>query len=94
MINQYMALAIQPSMRGGAEKKSDIKKNIAHISDVIDAAIWLSGIEMPVKLITIPEGGALQGFTDELFDWDHKYYADNMAIDIPGEETELLGKKS
>lgn len=49
---------------------------------------------MPVKLITIPEGGALQGFTDELFDWDHKYYADNMAIDIPGEETELLGKKS
>lgn len=92
MIEQYMALAIQPTMRG-AEKREDIKRNIAHISDVIDAAVWLSGIEMPVRLITIPEG-ALQGFTDELFDWDHQYYVDHMAIDIPGEETELLGKKA
>ena len=76
-----------------AEKRADIKKNIAHISELMDAAIWLSGIEMPVRLVTIPEG-ALQGFTDELFAWDHKYYVDNMAIEIPGEETRLLGKKA
>jgi len=92
MIKQYMALGISPVMRG-AEKKEDIKRNIAHISEVIDAAIWLSGIDMPVRLITIPEG-ALQGFTDELFDWEHTYFADTSALDIPGEETELLGKKA
>lgn len=89
---QYMALALQPAMRG-AQKRKDIMKNLDHISDVIGAAVWLSSIDLPVKLITIPEG-ALQGFTDEVFDWDHVKYVNEMAIDIPGEETEYLGKRA
>ena len=36
-----------------------------------------------MRLIVIPEG-ALQGFTDEVFDWDHQKYAEEIAIDIPG----------
>jgi predicted amidohydrolase len=88
-IGQYMALALQPVMRG-AYRRSDIKINIEHIIELARAAVWLSAIELPVRLIAIPEG-ALQGFTDEIFDWDHRRYVDELAIDVPGEETALLG---
>jgi predicted amidohydrolase len=88
-VGQYMALALQPVMRG-AYRRSDIKINIEHIVELARAAVWLSAIELPVRLIAIPEG-ALQGFTDEIFDWDHRRYVDELAIDVPGEETALLG---
>ncbi len=89
-IEQYMALAIQPAMVGTSSRE-DIKRNITHITDIIRAGYWLGGIEMPVKLATIPEG-ALQGFNDELMDRDHIDFARNMAIDIPGKETDMLGE--
>ena len=89
-VEQYMALALQPVMRG-AHKREDIATNIEHIAELSYAAIWLSGIDLPVRLLAIPEG-ALQGFTDEIFDWDHEYYVEHMAIDIPGPETNALGK--
>lgn len=88
-ILQYMTLALQPVMRG-AHCRADIKLNIEHIVELARAAVWLTAIDMPVRLIAIPEG-ALQGFTDEIFDWDHRRYVDEMAIDLPGEETALLG---
>lgn len=89
-IEQYMALALQPVIRG-AHKREDISVNIEHIAELSFAAIWLSDIDLPVRLLAIPEG-ALQGFTDEIFDWDHEYYVEHMAIDIPGPETKALGK--
>lgn len=92
MIEQYMALALQPTMRG-CRKRSEVAVNIRHISELIDAAVWLSAIDLPVRLICVPEG-CLQGFTDEVFDWDHEKYVDEMALDIPGEETEALGRKA
>lgn len=88
-IEQYMALALQPVMQG-AHQRSDIERNLAHIAELARAAIWLSDIDLPVRLITIPEG-ALQGFTDEIFDWDHRDYVKKTAIDLPGKETEFLG---
>ncbi len=90
MIEQYMALALQPVLQG-AHKRADIIRNLDHIAEVCRAAVWLSAIDLPVRLITIPEG-ALQGFTDEIFDWDHVEYVDKTAIDIPGKETEYLGE--
>lgn len=89
-IEQYMALAIQPAMVGTV-RREDAKTNIEHITDIIRAGYWLAGIEMPVKLAAIPEG-ALQGFNDELMDRDHVDFARHMAWDIPGPETEMLGK--
>jgi predicted amidohydrolase len=51
----------------------------------------LSSLDLPVRLIAVPEG-ALQGFNDEVLDMDHVEYARECAIDIPGEETDALGK--
>jgi predicted amidohydrolase len=89
MIEQYMALALQPVLRG-AQQRKDIERNLDHIAEVCRAAVWLSGIDLPVRLIAVPEG-ALQSFTDEMFDWDHVDYVRRMAIDIPGPETRFLG---
>lgn len=48
-------------------------------------------LEAPVKLVALAEG-ALTGFTDEVFDWDHVEAAKKLYIEVPGEETELLGE--
>ena len=50
-------------------------------------------IDLPVRLIAVPEG-CLQGFTDEVFDWDHEKYVDEIALDVPGPETEALGRQA
>jgi hypothetical protein len=44
-----------------------------------------------VRLIAIAEG-ALQGFNDEVLDPDHAEFARTCAIDIPGPETDRLGR--
>ena len=88
-IPQYMALALQPVMRG-AQQRADIQRNLDHIAELARAAIWLTEIELPVRLYAIPEG-ALQGFTDEIFDWEHVDYVARTAIDLPGPETRFLG---
>ena len=89
-IESYVAVGISPTVRG-VVKREQIKTNIDHIHEVCAAACWLSSLDLPVRLIVIPEG-ALQGFTDEVFDWDHQQYAAEIAIDIPGPETDQLGQ--
>ena len=88
-IEQYMALALQPVMRG-AYQRADIVRNLDHIAELTRTAVCLSEIDLPVRLVTVPEG-ALQGFTDEIFDWDHVDYVKRTAIDLPGPETAYLG---
>src|SRR5439155_4363504 len=65
--------------------------NLEHLSHLVKAAAWLSSLDLPVRLIAFPEG-ALQAFNDEVLDLDHATFARECAIDIPGEETEALGK--
>jgi predicted amidohydrolase len=89
-IDKYMAVGLQPTV-WGAEERSDIEKNLEHIHGNLEAATWLSSVDLPVKLAVIPEG-ALQGFTDEVFDMDHAEYREEIAIDIPGTETDTLGE--
>ena len=79
-----------PTVRG-IRKRSDIKINLEHLSHLVKAASWLSSLDIPVRLIAFPEG-ALQAFNDEVLDLDHATFARECAIDIPGEETEELGK--
>ena len=90
MVEPYQALGLVPTMRG-IRHRDEIAVNLEHISHLIKAASWLSSFDLPVRLIAIPEG-ALQGFNDEVLDLDHETFARECAIDIPGPETEYLGK--
>src|SRR5262249_41545125 len=90
MIKPYTAVGLIPTVRG-IRKRKDIMTNLEHLSHLVKAASWLSSLDLPVRLIAFPEG-ALQGFNDEVLDLDHVQFAREGAIDIPGEETEFLGK--
>src|SRR6516225_7253184 len=73
MIEPYQAIGLVPTMRG-IRHRDEIRVNIEHISHLIKAASWLSSLDLPVRLIAIPEG-ALQGFNDEVLDLDHETFA-------------------
>src|SRR5262249_38136210 len=90
MIQPYQAVGLIPTVYG-IRHRDEIAKNLDHLGHLIKAAMWLSGLDLPVRLISIPEG-ALQGFTDEVMDVDHETYARECAIDVPGPETDALGK--
>lgn len=89
MIEPYQAVGLIPTI-WGIRRREDTMRNIEHIGQLTKAAVWLSGLDIPVRLLVIPEGG-LQGFNDEVLDTDHVEYARNCAIDIPGPETDALG---
>src|ERR1700726_2800063 len=88
MIEPYTAVGLIPSF-WGIRRREDMAKNLDHIESLTHAAFWLSNLDIPVRLIAIPEG-ALQGFNDEVLDVDHVEFARNCAIDIPGPETDRL----
>ena len=89
MPDPYTAVGLIPTVRG-IRKREEIQRNLDHISHLIKAASWLSSLDLPVRLIAIPEGG-LQAFNDEVLDLDHATFARECAIDIPGSETRFLG---
>lgn len=89
-IAPYMALGLSTVAYGIAERRH-IKHNLETIEDTIHAAVSMVGINLPVKLIALTEG-ALTGFTDEIFDLPHKLSANELFIDVPGEETEVLSR--
>src|SRR6202140_2132557 len=89
MIKPYTAVGLIPTVRG-IRTRADIKRNLEHLSHLVKAAAWLSSLDLPVRLIALPEG-ALQGFNDEILDLDHAQFARDCAIDIPGPETGALG---
>src|SRR6516165_3495829 len=90
MIEPYQAIGLVPTMRG-IRHRDEIRVNIEHVSHLIKAASWLSSLDLPVRLIAIPEG-TLQGFNDGVLDLDHETFARECAIDVPGPETDYLGK--
>lgn len=86
----YMAIGLSTVIYGIAERRH-IRHNLETIEEAIHASISMVNINMPVKLIALSEG-ALTGFTDEIFDLPHTLAARELFIDIPGEETEWLGR--
>ena len=91
-IDPYMAVALQTKVQHVATRE-DVRKNITHMGNMIDLVMHICSLELPVKLITTGEG-ALQGFVDEILHLTPKEYAETMAADIPGWETDLLGEKA
>src|SRR5437879_9254475 len=90
VISAYAAVGLDPQCRG-IRKREDIKINLDHLAHLVKAAAWLSSLDLPVRLIAIPEG-ALQAFNDEVLDPDRVEFARACAIDSPGEEAEALGR--
>ena len=88
-IAPYLAVGLSTTCRG-ISKRSDIKRNLRHIENMIHGAMFVVSINMPIKIIALAEG-AISGFTDEAFDVPHVTAAKELYIDIPGEETEFLG---
>lgn len=89
-IAPYMAIGLSTVIYGIAERRH-IRHNLETIEEAIHASISMVNVNMPVKLIALAEG-ALTGFTDEIFDLPHTLAAEQLFIDIPGEETEWLGR--
>ena len=86
----YMAIGLSTVTYGIAHRRH-IRKNLEMIEENMDAAIAMANINLPVKLVNLAEG-ALTGFTDEIFDLPHTLAARELFIDVPGEETEHLGR--
>jgi beta-ureidopropionase len=89
VIEPYNAVGLIPTF-WGIRERADIAKNLDHLESLTTAAFWLSNLDIPVRLLAIPEG-ALQGFNDEILDVDHVEFAHHCAIDVPGPETDRLG---
>ena len=88
-IPPYQAIGLSTVVYGVCER-SQINKNLDTIEDAFRAAVEISNINMPVRIVALAEG-ALTGFTDEVFDIPHRIAAKEIFIDIPGKESERLG---
>ena len=86
----YMAIGLSTVVYG-ISQRSQITKNLSTIEEAVHASVSTVNINMPVKVVALAEG-SLTGFTDEIFDLPHVVAARELFIDIPGEETERLGK--
>ena len=91
MIEPFNAVGLVPTV-WGVRNRREIEKNIEHLASMAKASLWLSSLDLPVKLIALPEG-ALQGFNDEVMDADHVTFARECAIDIPGPEVAMIAEK-
>ena len=89
-IGPYHAVGLIPTI-WGIRNRSEIAKNLEHLAELTNTAVHVTAMDMPVRLVAIPEG-CLQGFNDEALDQDHVDYARNCAIDVPGPETDEIGR--
>ena len=87
-IAPYNAVGLIPNVRG-VHSREEIAINLDGLEDLFAFGCQMSGLDMPVRLVAIPEG-ALQGFSDEAEDLDHREYARSIAIDLPGPETDRI----
>ena len=73
MIEPYQAIGLVPTI-WGIKRREDIQRSLEHLDHLVTASAWLGGLDLPVRLIAIPEG-TLQGFNDEVLDLDHATFA-------------------
>jgi len=89
MMNQYTAVGIQNVSRM-AVTRDDYMKDLESLAISIRYAVWNCGLDLPVKLVTISEGGiggwCLGGGEEHL-----RIYRE-VAPEIPGPETAFLGE--
>lgn len=92
MVDPYQAVALQTTVRH-VTSRAEVEKNLNHIGNMIDLAMHICSLELPVRLIALGEG-AVQGFADEILNLSPAEYAETMAAQIPGPETDFIGDKA
>ena len=92
MIEPYNAVALQTKVET-VHTRAECERNLKHIGNMIDLVTHICSLELPVRLICIGEG-AIQGFIDEIANMSPPEYAETMAAELPGWETEFLGEKA
>ena len=92
--DSYIAVALQPKIYG-CRNRQDIKRNIKNQLSLLDNSVMHAFLVGggPVKLVAFPEA-SIQGFWDETSHMDHARYCKDLAIEIPGEETDQLARKA
>jgi hypothetical protein len=78
-----------PTVRA-IRKHEDIVVSLDHLTHITKAAAWLSGLDLPVRLIAIPEG-AFQGFNDEVLNLGPRRVCARMRNRHPRQGDEALG---
>ena len=61
MIEPYNAVGLIPTF-WGIRRREDIKHNLEHLKSLTKAAFWLSNLDIPVRLLAIPEGAMMKTF--------------------------------
>lgn len=95
MVETYCAIGLQTNTydcKQDIRDKPNYQRNLDHVCHMIDAAAYAC-LEHPPRLIALCEG-AIQGFPDEIRDWEAADYARSGAVDIPGPETDRLAAKA
>ena len=90
MIDPYLAVALQTKVKH-VKTRDEVQINLDHIGNMIEMVTHMCSMELPVKLIALGEG-AIQGFVDEILDMNQAEYSKTMAAEIPGTETDFLGR--
>ncbi|HNU73147.1 MAG TPA: nitrilase-related carbon-nitrogen hydrolase [Thermodesulfobacteriota bacterium] len=91
--DSYVAIALQPRTYG-CRNKRDVGKNLANACNLIDEAMYPGPLAGgAIKLVTLTEG-SIQGMWDEYSDMDQAEYCREVAITVPGPETEKLAEKA
>ncbi len=86
----FCVAAVQPEVHICESRKEILEKNLKRHLELLDFLVpyWSGMIAAPCRLVVFPEFG-LHGLTQKPDgSWN------GVAIDIPGEETELLGAKA
>lgn len=92
LIERYTAVGLQTTFLN-VQSKADYQKNLKHIGEVFDAAMYLCRLEFPVKLVAISEA-SIQTFVDSRLQFDHVRAARELMTTIPGPETDFLARKA
>lgn len=89
----YNAIGLQTNCRDSMSdigQEPNFSRNLKHIKDRLRIAI-LQSLEYEPKLVALCEG-AIQGFPDEVRNFDHVAFAHKGAIRIPGPVTDELSE--
>jgi len=91
MIKPYSVVTLSSTVWTPQKREDIMEYNLRRLSRQLVAARWACEMELPVRLAVLPEL-AITGAPDEIKLLDHVETAREMFIDIPGEETEFLGR--